>query len=73
MSLDGINGLNLNTNIRKPTSIQKTNGLEPLFNLNGVDNKGFYPGLNFSPEAKMQAEMNKSSFMQNLNELFGIN
>lgn len=72
MGLDGINGLNLSTYIGKTKNIQKTDASELIFKSSGVDNKGFYPELNFSPEAKMEAAMKKSPFMQGLNGLFGI-
>ena len=72
MGLDGINGLNFNAYIGKTKNVQKADASELIFKSNGVDKKGFYPELNFSPEAKMEAAMKRSPFMQGLNELFGI-
>ena len=72
MGLDGINGLNFNAYIGKTKNVQKADASGLIFKSNGVDKKGFYPELNFSPEAKMEAAMKSSPFMQGLNELFGI-
>ncbi len=56
----------------KTSNVQKTDKLAQVFSPKVADNSEFYPGLNFSPEARMAAEMEKSPFMQGLNELFGI-
>ena len=47
---------------------------EVLFNYGTAPSgESFYPELNLSPEARMLTEMRNSSFIQGLNELFGIN
>lgn len=58
----------------KPSNVGKTDKMNFIdFNTNPTNNESFYPGLTLNYEARMQAEMEKSPFMQGLNELFGIN
>ncbi len=73
--MDGLNidGVKFTGFANKTSNVQKTNNSEPLFKTNTVNDSGFYPGLSFSPEARMEAEMAKSPFINSLNELFGLN
>ena len=57
-----INGVN---NVTGTGSIKLTTTTPPK-------EESFYPGLTLNYEARMQNEMENSSFMQGLNELFGI-
>lgn len=72
--MDGLNidGVKFTGYTNSTSKSSKSESSTPLFNVKGADNSGFYPSLNFSPEARMAAEMDKSPFMQGLNELFGI-
>lgn len=72
--MDGLNidGVKFTGYTNGTPKILKSKSLTPLFNLKGADSSEIYPSLNFSPEARMAAEMEKSPFMQGLNELFGI-
>lgn len=66
-----INGVRATGYTNKTSNVPKTDNSKPLFATN-LNNDGFYPNLKFSPEARIEAEMNNSPFMKSLNELFGI-
>lgn len=70
-----INGVNNVTGTGYTPSTSKVDKQkEVLFNYGTAPSgESFYPGLNLSPEARMLTEMKNSSFIQGLNELFGIN
>lgn len=72
--MDGMNidGVKFTGYVNKTSHVRKTEKSTSVFSTKIADNDGFYSGLKFSPEARMAAEMEKSPFMKNLNELFGI-
>ncbi len=66
-----LNALHAATNIAKTSNVGKAESTQ-LFNTKPANNEGFYPGLNLSVEKRMEAQMNNSSFFQDLNNIFGI-
>lgn len=74
INLSGIKATGYTNNTSGARKADKLQGALPLVQTNAVKSDGLYEGmgLKFSPEARMAAEMEKSPFMNSLNELFGI-
>ena len=70
--INGVNNVTGTGYTRSTSNVGKTNEIGTIKLTTTPKEESFYPGLNLSYEARMEAEMNKSPFINDLNKLFGI-